>query len=247
MGRFFVMRLLIECTYVFDHPGDNSGIQRVVRNIVRELPNVDSQVECIPVILSGGRVHQVLQLASTKVHIGRAQIKWSIARLIAARHQFWRGYGYLDRLVSVSHTLRRILFVVSKAISLSLTLPILGLAKLDRRIPDPDRTRILDVAAGDQLVLLDSSWYSDFFKLAEELQTQGVGVVAVVYDLIPLTHPQFCDARLVKVFDEWFNWIANTADGFVTISRCGSGHCPVVQAFQAGIRSRFSAPGFEGE
>jgi alpha-1,2-rhamnosyltransferase len=46
-----------------------------------------------------------------------------------------------------------------------------------------------------------------------------VGIVAVVYDLIPLTHPQFCDENLVRVFDHWFGWVARTADGFVAISQ----------------------------
>jgi alpha-1,2-rhamnosyltransferase len=40
----------------------------------------------------------------------------------------------------------------------------------------------------------------------------------VIYDLIPLTHPQFYDTRLVRIFNEWFDWIAKTADGYVAIS-----------------------------
>lgn len=31
-------RLLVECTYVFEHPTANSGIQRVVRNVIQQLP-----------------------------------------------------------------------------------------------------------------------------------------------------------------------------------------------------------------
>ena len=71
---------------------------------------------------------------------------------------------------------------------------------------------------GDQLVLLDSSWHADFFPFAEQLKREGVGIVSVIYDLIPLTHPQFYDTRLVQVFNEWFDWITRTADGYVAIS-----------------------------
>ncbi len=78
--------------------------------------------------------------------------------------------------------------------------------------------RLFRQRAGDQLVLLDSSWHADFFPLAERLKSEGVGIVSVIYDLIPLTHPQFCDAGLVKVFNHWFDWIAATADGYVAIS-----------------------------
>lgn len=43
-------------------------------------------------------------------------------------------------------------------------------------------------------------------------------MIAVIYDLIPLTHPQFYDTRLVEVFNEWFDWITHTADGYMAIS-----------------------------
>ena len=44
-------RLLVECTYVFEHPSANSGIQRVVRNVIQQLPAADENVECIPVVV----------------------------------------------------------------------------------------------------------------------------------------------------------------------------------------------------
>lgn len=47
-------RLLVECTYVFEHPSANSGIQRVVRNVIQQLPAADENVECIPVVMIGG-------------------------------------------------------------------------------------------------------------------------------------------------------------------------------------------------
>lgn len=56
------------------------------------------------------------------------------------------------------------------------------------------------------------------FPLIEELKGRGVGIVSVIYDLIPLTHPQLCDAGLVKVFNRWFDWAAKTVDGFMAIS-----------------------------
>jgi alpha-1,2-rhamnosyltransferase len=37
--------------------------------------------------------------------------------------------------------------------------------------------------------------------------------------LIPLTHPQFCDSGLVRVFEAWFAGIAQRADGFISISK----------------------------
>ena len=56
-------RLLVECTYVFEHPQANSGIQRVVRNVITELPRNNPAVECIPVVMLKGALYQVTSLA----------------------------------------------------------------------------------------------------------------------------------------------------------------------------------------
>ncbi len=62
-GEHSMMRLLVECTYVFEHPQVNSGIQRVVRNVIRHLEDAEGGVECIPVAFINGRMHRVLHLA----------------------------------------------------------------------------------------------------------------------------------------------------------------------------------------
>ena len=118
-----------------------------------------------------------------------------------------------------SHFARRVLYVgclLSAFACFTLPMRLLERALKGKQIPE--RCVPLQHRAGDQLVLLDSSWHANFFPLAEQLKRDGVGIVSVIYDLIPLTHPQFCDAGLVKVFNDWFDWIARTADGYVAIS-----------------------------
>ncbi|ERI52656.1 hypothetical protein N878_04705 [Pseudomonas sp. EGD-AK9] len=81
------------------------------------------------------------------------------------------------------------------------------------------RSEPMDIAEGDVFLLLDSSWHLDFYDLAERLKARGASIISVVYDLIPLMQPQFCDAGLTRVFERWFDWVAKTADGFLCISR----------------------------
>ncbi|CAD5107396.1 glycosyltransferase family 4 protein [Zestomonas carbonaria] len=216
------MRILVECTYVYEHPRDNSGIQRVVRNIVKRLGEAGGEVECIPVMMNGGRLYQVLSLAPLKVSRGGDWRQSWIVRLDHWRNRYWWWHSRLERLSPFrsSQTARRLLYWPCKLASLAITLPLRGLLWLNRNAqPAPQRAVELQVRPGDQLLLLDSSWHADFFDLAERLKRQGVGIVSVIYDLIPLTHPQFCDAALVKVFDQWFDWVSRTADGFMAISR----------------------------
>ncbi|QFZ61862.1 glycosyltransferase family 4 protein [Pseudomonas aeruginosa PA99] len=214
-------RLLVECTYVFEHPKVNSGIQRVVRNVIRELPEADETVECIPVAMLDGTLYQVHSLAplDPRPHSPLVRLRILVER---AANYFWLGQRTLEkrRPFRSSPWARRLLYVACRLFAFAfLSIPLRLLDRiLGKQQPAPVRATPLEHRAGDQLVLLDSSWHADFFPLAERLKSEGVGIVSVIYDLIPLTHPQFCDAGLVKVFNHWFDWIAATADGYVAIS-----------------------------
>ena len=212
-------RLLVECTYVFEHPEANSGIQRVVRNVITELPKNNPAVECIPVVMLKGALYQVTSLAPLKVP--KLDLMNVRVRLEQIANRFWLMHRTLERRTPFrqSRFARRVLYVGCRlAAFAALSVPIRLLNYCLRRQEIPTRCQPLQHQAGDQLVLLDSSWHADFFPLAEQLKRDGVGIVSVIYDLIPLTHPQFCDAGLVRVFNEWFDWIAKTADGYVAIS-----------------------------
>ncbi len=213
------MRLLVECTYVFEHPHMNSGIQRVVRNVIGHLESVNSDAECIPVVFFRGRMYRVLHLApphGTK-EPWHSRMKTVLERM---RNYYWLKHSRLERRwpMSHSHNARRALYVLAKLAGLAISVPLRAVMYASRNYVVPDRMEPLDVLPGDQLLLLDSSWHADFFPVAERLKAQGVGLISVIYDLIPCTHPQFCDASLVKVFDVWFDWIAEKADGFICIS-----------------------------
>ena len=212
-------RLLVECTYVFEHPQANSGIQRVVRNVITELPRNNPAVECIPVVMLKGALYQVTSLAPLKVP--KLDLMGVRVRLEQIANRFWLMHRTLERRTPFrqSRFARRVLYVGCRlAAFAALSVPIRLLNYCLRRQEIPTRCQPLQHQAGDQLVLLDSSWHADFFPLAEQLKRDGVGIVSVIYDLIPLTHPQFCDAGLVRVFNHWFDWIAKTADGYVAIS-----------------------------
>lgn len=212
-------RLLVECTYVFEHPDANSGIQRVVRNVIQQLPPASDERECIPVVMIDGGLYEVKSLAplrTPKINLMSLRVK-----LEQWANTFWLRHRALERRrpFSQSHFARRVLYVACKLGAFAcFGLPMRLLERTLKGKPIPERCVPLQHQAGDQLVLLDSSWHANFFPLAEQLKRDGVGIVSVIYDLIPLTHPQFCDAGLVKVFNDWFDWIARTADGYVAIS-----------------------------
>jgi O-antigen biosynthesis alpha-1,2-rhamnosyltransferase len=212
------MRFLIECTYVFDHPNINSGIQRVVRNVINNLNGLQRDEACIPVVFKGGRLFRVIRLKP----LGRDGL---IAKLRAwvdthrSRYWYWHAVLHNKKPFIYSRNLRRLLYLLFRLFSIGCVFFFGTLVTVTRLWINYERVEPLDAHDGDVLILLDSSWHSDFFGDVEKLKSKGMTVVGVVYDLIPLTHPHFCDKDLVKVFEAWFDWIVTHADGFMCISK----------------------------
>ena len=209
-------RLLVECTYVFQHPKVNSGIQRVVRNVINQLSERVDGVECIPVVMLKGKLYRVLKLSPSGIPFFNGLMEFG-GRLERLAYRFWQLHQRLDKRCTSRWT-RRALYAAYRLTALAgFSVPLRLIDRINHYYL-PKRCSPLQHQPGDQLVLLDSSWHADFFPLAEQLKREGVGIVSVIYDLIPLTHPQFYDTRLVQIFNEWFDWIAKTADGYVAIS-----------------------------
>ncbi|MHB8138226.1 MAG: glycosyltransferase family 4 protein [Smithellaceae bacterium] len=213
------MRLLVECTYVYDHPWDNSGIQRVVRNIVSRLGKTRDIGDAVPVILKNNNIYEVKKLVpGSKMMEMANRLHY---RIIRARERYWTYCPRIGarRLFQASLNLRRALFLLFKLGDVFLYIIYQAVSRICRKGEIDKRIVELTVRPDDVLILLDSSWHSEFLEQVEELKAQGVTIVSVIYDLIPITHPQFCDEGLVVVFERWFKWVSQTADGFIAISQ----------------------------
>jgi len=80
---------------------------------------------------------------------------------------------------------------------------------------------IIDLNGPDKIVMLDSSW--DLIKYhAPELRRMklfGGKIFTVLYDLVPIRTPGFCDPGLPEIFCEWFEEALQYSDGFICISQ----------------------------
>ena len=72
---------------------------------------------------------------------------------------------------------------------------------------------------GDILLMLDSSWYLNVWQSVSHAKEKGLVVIGVTYDLIPISHPQFCDETLGSVFDRWYELSMHYFDGYLSISK----------------------------
>lgn len=72
---------------------------------------------------------------------------------------------------------------------------------------------------GDLLILCDASWNYPAWLATARARAQGAKVMLMVYDLIPLSHPQFCHRLTTHIFGHWLGKMLSLADGAICISK----------------------------
>ena len=77
----------------------------------------------------------------------------------------------------------------------------------------------IEINPGDILLLLDSTWHLDTWQNIQKAKAKGAIIVSVIYDIIPITHPYFCDENLVRLFNQWFSIAIEQVDAFISISK----------------------------
>jgi glycosyltransferase involved in cell wall biosynthesis len=80
---------------------------------------------------------------------------------------------------------------------------------------------IRDLAGpGDVLGVLGSPWFHTDYSgfIGRAIAGRSMQTALLVYDLIPLLRPEWCDAGLVRVFTRWFSGFAPQADHLLAIS-----------------------------
>jgi glycosyltransferase involved in cell wall biosynthesis len=77
-----------------------------------------------------------------------------------------------------------------------------------------------DDLSKDILLLADSTFdFTEIWPAVSKFRQQGGYVSMVVYDLIPLSHPQFCPSSFVNAFTNWITKSIPCADFYICISR----------------------------
>jgi glycosyltransferase involved in cell wall biosynthesis len=188
-------RLFMDVSYTHTQHG-NVGITRTVRRLLEELQAVAG---CTPVVFhrSGYR-----QLAAGP---GRpANAPADADRSAAARLFRWLHAGVIRRVASV---LPLAVLRTAWTVTGELTFNALG-AREEPTVFRP----------GDCLVLADESWNYPAWTAAQIARRQGATVALVLYDLIPLRHPDFCAPLFTDVFHRWLLRMLACSDVVACIS-----------------------------
>ena len=207
-------RVFIDATYTLGS-GRRSGIERVVTNLRLGCEQRASA--------SGTQAATLMSLGGAFYEVG-AHEKQSLDRLALAQSDivasFPRLYAQvMQPLVSATGSSKLKRWLLPDAGHM-------GAFKLPHRFwykrvlqKICRRSQLVEPARGDLLILPDAYWArKEVWQAAQAARARGAFVAVVVYDLIPLSHPEFVGARRSNRFREYLREVAQQADVILTIS-----------------------------
>ncbi len=199
-------RILFECTPTAQ-TDLTRGIPRVVRNIVRHGPDVISEY--------GGSVSPLVYAYGSWT-----EARWAKDASVATfDNNRSRNSAEKSRCRAVpAGPLRRLFFPPPGRN---------GIRKVPRWIA-AESCRLWDhcarphirPGAHDVVLILDPWWRCPeaFWRTVAKARRDGAHVGTVVYDLIPITHPEFVGSHHVERFRRWLHRAADQSDFFLAIS-----------------------------
>jgi O-antigen biosynthesis alpha-1,2-rhamnosyltransferase len=232
--------IFIECTHTF-HTELNTGIQRVVRNIVRYASVVaaESRYAVVPVIVEDGRfvAADIDVVLSDKLRIQSIAVAPPVLpetpepehvsfsrKLRMVLRPIWRGFLKSTDVLLPFATVRRFLRAPSDQRGLArFILAVWYGIRLKAMPPNSSPTGPMTLddrpsCAADILLLLDSSWPVPLWPAVERFKRRGGRIAGVIYDIIPISHSYTCVPELVVAFKDWIDSHARNTDVFIAIS-----------------------------
>lgn len=81
-----------------------------------------------------------------------------------------------------------------------------------------------DARPGDILLVLGSPWFHrDYASLIQAVKAEkGLRFGVLIYDIIPLRRPEWCDHTLIQLFEGWLSTVLPHADALMAISQASA-------------------------
>lgn len=232
------MKYFIECTQTF-HSEFNSGIQRVVRSIVGAAMTLDGPHDMIPVVFEAGAFYgiddSIRYPAARPVDTGNPLPSKALVKRVLRKG--FQGFRRLLARLMPFPVVVNFVYAPPSVWGLSrLVMFPLELARGGKSAFFATPRAPVVIGKDDVLVLLDSSWHTAMWDAVDACRANGTPVVVVIYDLIPITHPQFCVPSVQASFSTWIHLAVPRADILLAIS-----HTIALELQQ--LLPQFMAPG----
>lgn len=211
-------RIFIDATYTIGS-GKNSGIERVVRNLLRELKNL-GQAGRIPeprlIVSHGGKFFE-----TTAEQVASFQETASMqANVLSTTPAFYRSCATSICGVTGSSKLRKWLLPQPGHLGIFKLWHTLCEAGLLRDLAR--RNQPIAPTSRDIFLLPDAYWVNrlrnSVWPAAAEARQRGAHIASIIYDLIPLTHPEFVGLKRRDAFRDYLYKAAQHSDILIAIS-----------------------------
>ena len=190
----------------------NSGIQRVVRNVLRELQEVSEEYgfKSVPVEFTNGRfvvIHDepLVPLQSFKPLLMNAFIRLD---LYLQNSMFLLLYARIRSYLKI--WLKEVLGIKNYNNAA---------LKITDKIANVENNPSLVNEASPILLLLDSTWLPGMWEDVDRFSCAGGHVAAVLYDLIPFSHPDTVDELTRVAHTSWWLSAPSHLDSVICISQ----------------------------
>jgi glycosyltransferase involved in cell wall biosynthesis len=213
------MQFFIECTQTHQTTF-NSGIQRVVRSIVKASMSEQSMHVSIPVIYEAGKfvgIKTAISFPKDAISDGHTPLLTAPLKMTIKS----RLHGVVAQLAKTIPYPWFVRFLYAPRDQFGLAGVLFFPTQLKKWLRrSTQTTAYISVAPmrGDVLILLDSSWRTEMWKTVDAWRRKGVVVVVVIYDLIPLLQPRFCTPGVIQAYNAWLSKAVPRADALIGIS-----------------------------
>lgn len=185
-----------------------------IKVVVQNLANDPAQL--LPYVR--GKLFGILKkpvASPVRVSSGAARILFDVS----ATREYDNRTGIQRVVKSITEAMRRVAPTASQPVYLSIN----TLRSADDFLMDGRawRNPAVVLHPGDCFLMLDSCWseFNRFETYFDQIRAGGGSVCAVVYDVIPILHPELVSGFLAESFAAWFKSAIVKSDALICISR----------------------------
>src|SRR5574344_2679797 len=194
-------KIYLDCTHTYNS-GLNTGIQRTVRNISSSIIS-NNYLNIYLVFYHKGSYYKFDEFPEVNIDSNRNKFKIVLKRIYKSIRD---SFSIIPILNKAMLNPKLILFLNK----------FYDMAFKKNSVLNNEKVII---KKGDTLLIIDSAWSDMDFNHLRELKSCDVKIVPVVYDLIPISYPEYCSEDLVSLFNYWIKNILSISDKFFTISK----------------------------
>lgn len=205
-------KIYLDCTHTYNS-GQNTGIQRVVKNIVQNRFEVSKLfgIEIVPVVFYNKEYKKFDRFPDIRAtsSIKKYKVKNILKKVLSFFRKFFSKVKVIDDFL---HNPKFILKLNSYYERVFVSYHV-----EDEKV---------EFSQNDILLFLDATWLNSEYKFYESLKNRyGIKIVATIYDLIPINQSQFCSVDLTLTLKDWFEKSINLVDAYIGISKFVQKEC----------------------